>query len=239
MKSIVIPLAALLLLGQSVYAQETARTYIEGSLHMTFRNSYSRGNLDDWWAEKTGDPGRAVDQGSPAFFALEGRMMMPLVPGKLWMGTGIGFILPASHALWGSSLFYGGRQELVLKPQALSIRMPFRFRLEALEGLYAMISPAILVGWVTGTYSGPDNDYDFVLSPGIGFGLAAGAQFFFTESLGIDARAGLRLVKCHLSIKNPDSPTGYSKFLLSNGDDVLVNLGGLYLTIGVAFRMPI
>jgi hypothetical protein len=232
--SILIPLFLL----QPLLSQQTAHGYLTLTGSATFRNSYKRGNLDDWWAEQTTDPGRAVDQGSPAFFALEAGVSMPLTSDAVRMGATFGFILPASHALWGTSLFYGGRQELVLKPHIISIGMPFMFQLADIEGLYAKVHPALLMGWVTGSYSTPSYYVDIVMSPGIGFGLAGSVQYFFTDMIGVDFTLGFRAVKGGLTIKDSESPTGYSIYNLDNGDEVKVGLGGMYMTYGIVARLP-
>lgn len=220
----------------SIRAQETAKAYLTLTASASSFNNYRRGNLDDWWAEKVGS-GEQVDDGSPAFFALEAGMSLPLTSDAFRMGVTTGFIMPAEHSIWGSKVVYG--YTLVLKPHIISIGLPLTFKLMDVDGLYARVNPALLLGWVTGYYWGPSHDYDFVLSPGIGFGLAGSVQYFFNDLVGVDLTFGLRKVKGGLSIDDPESSTGTSIFLLENGDEVHVDLSGCYLTIGVVGRLPV
>ncbi|MFH1005935.1 MAG: hypothetical protein V1800_00350 [Candidatus Latescibacterota bacterium] len=218
-------------------AQETARGTLTVSASASFRNTYARGNLDDWWAERLDMPGEQVDDGSAALFTFDAGISLPLTSDALRMGASFGFIKPADHAIWGSKLVNAGT--LVLKPQIISIGMPFTFQVGETEGLYARFCPSLLLGWVTGTYWGSGYDFDFVASPGIGYGLAGGMQYFFTDMLGMDLTLGMRGVKGGLSIDDPDSPTGMSILNLSNGDEVHVDLGGFYLTVGIVARLPV
>jgi hypothetical protein len=238
MKSVYVFILIPIIFIQPLLSQKTAPGYLTVKASASYRNNYKRGNLDDWWSEQLGMPGEAVDDGSPAFFAIEGGISLPLTSDGLRMGAIMGFIKPADHSIWGSRQVYG--YNLVLKPHILSIGMPFMFPLADIEGLYAQVNPALLMGWVTGYYWSPYDDYDIVLSPGIGFGLAGSVQYYFHEMLGVDFTLGFRMgVKGGLSIDDPESPTGVSIFNLDNGDEVRVNLGGMYMTFGIVARLPV
>jgi hypothetical protein len=238
MKTIYACIIAPLFLFQPLFPQKTAPAYLTVTGHATFRNAYKRGNLDDWWSQQLGMSGEAVDDGSPAFFAFEAGLSLPLTGDDFRMGATFGLIKPAEHAIWGSRQVYG--YNLVLEPHIITIGMPIMFKLTDLEGLYARINPAILLGWVTGYYWSPYTELDFVMSPGIGFGLANSVQYFFTDMLGVDFTLGFRMgVKAGLSIDDPESPTGMSIMNLSNGDEVRVNLGGSYMVLGIVARLPI
>ena len=236
MKSIYVFILVPIIFVQPLLSQKTAPAYLTVTGISTFSNTYKRVNLDDWWSVQLGMSGEAVDDGSPAFFAFEAGLSLPLTSDAFRMGATIGFIKPADHSIWGSRQVYG--YNLVLKPHIISIGMPFMFQLADIEGLYAKVNPALLMGWVTGYYYSPYTDVDIVLSPGIGFGLAGSVEYFFTDMLGVDLTLGFRAVKGGLSIDDPESPTGVSIFNLSNGDEVHVNLGGMYMTFGVVARLP-
>ena len=78
MKSIYACILIPIILLQPLFPQKTAPAYLTVSGHATFRNAYQRGNLDDWWSQQLGMPGEAADDGSPAFFAFEAGLSLPL-----------------------------------------------------------------------------------------------------------------------------------------------------------------
>ena len=240
MRLMILSLAVSCLIPFVAEAQQAPSTdgkgYWEVTLSSTLLNSYSRGNLDDWWAEQTGDPDRKVDQGSPAFFALEGRQILPMPSGKSWLTMGGGIIFPADHALWGSSIFFGGFRRLVMQPTIISFNMTSVFNVESMDGLTAEFGGGMLIGWVTGEYVGTNFDYDVTLGPGLGFALTGGANYMINDQFGLSVKSGLRFLKTDLVIRDPDSPTGYSQFRLDNDDEVKPSLSGFYLTIGVTLR---
>jgi len=202
----------------------------------TLYNTYNRGNLDDLWAEVTGDPGRMVDQGSPAYFSFAGAVLFPMKPDELWVGASFEVAMPASHALWGTQTFFGGRQEIVLAPGLFSVGMPIRYRLGEGDRLFATATPAMLMGWVTGEYSSPSQFLNFTPSPAFGFGLAVGGEAMFSKNFGIDMKIGFRSLKTDLVYEDPSSGTGYSQPVLNNGDAVPVDLGGTYMVVGVSLH---
>ena len=224
-------------LTNPVKAQETQKSYLTVSASASRINDYNRGNLDDWWSEQLDMQGEKVDDGSPAFFSFQAGIYQTITSDAFLMGATVGFIKPPDHSIWGSKQVYG--YNLVLEPHILSISMPLMFRPIDVKGLYTVISPSLLLGWVTGYYWAPGYDVDIVISPGIGYGLSGSIQYYFTDMLGIDLTLGIRNVEGGLSINNPDSPTGMSIFNLDNGDEVHVDLGGTYMTFGIVGRLPV
>ena len=246
MKTKIAPLILAMLLafiGSSANAQPKpdvgAKAYLEFGAYGTLFNTYKRGNLDTWFAERTGDPTRQVDAGSPAFWDFEVGVLFPNPKDTFQFGVGAGLIIPPSHSLWGTQLFFGGRREVVLKPQIISFYTPFKVQLGEAQGFYVTVSPAMLMGWTTGTYTAPGTSLKFTASPGFGFGLSGGMELFFNESLGISFKAGIRFLKTDLVYENPASSTGYSQPLLSNGEKVKVDMGGTYLIAGLVLRLPL
>jgi hypothetical protein len=216
---------------------EVSKLEVVIGVYGTLTNSYARGNLDTWFGELTGDPDRQVDQGSPAFFGLEGAMLFPVRSDAILVGASLGMAIPASHALWGTELYYGGRQELELSPKIFSFGFPIRFQLGSSRRFYGTISPAMLMGWVTGTYSSSTSGLDFTASPTFGFGASVEGEVMFSKLLGATCRFGFRSLKADLAFEDGSSTTGYSQPLLSNGDEVQADLGGTYMTIGVALHL--
>jgi len=216
---------------------ERPRPQLVFGLHGTLSNSYSRGNLDTWFGERTGDPSREVDQGSPAFWGLEAAVFLPVKEDAVLVGASMGFVIPASHSLWGTQLYFGGRQELVLNPAILSVALPIKLQLGNSGRLYGTLAPSMLMGWVTGSYTSVGTDLVFTASPSFGFGLTAEAETMFSRMLGLDLRLGFRVLKADLAFENASSTTGYSQPLLNNGEEVQADLGGTYMTVGVSIHL--
>jgi|GEM_PF-4941364 len=202
----------------------------------TLMNTYHRGSLDKWFAERTGDASNKVDAGSPAFWQLGGAGYLVLGNPSYLLGIGVDLIIPPSHSLWGSDLD-GGRQELVLDPQIVSFSMPFKMEVAENSGIYLRIAPALLMGWVTGKYTSPAQSLDFVMAPGVGFGLAGGLDMLFAEFFGLTATAGFRVLQADLVYRDSGSSTGYSQPVLQNGNSVTVDMGGPYLTVGLLLHL--
>lgn len=208
---------------------------IELIFDSTLSNTYKRGNLDTWFSERTGDPDRQVDQGSPAFFGLGLAALFPNRTDTFQMGIGLGLILPPSHSLWGSQIYFGGRQELVLNPQIFCFFIPLKIQL--IKGMYLSVSPAMLMGWVTGDYDDGFNYLEFTPSPTFGFGVSGALELYFMKSLGLSFKYGFRNLTTNLCYKDPTSETGYSQPVLANGDEVKPDLGGYYMTVGLILRL--
>ena len=227
--------------GSSEPARETAvekpGPEFAFGLSGTLANSYNRGNLDTWFGELTGDPNEQVDQGSPAFFAFDAAMYMPVKGDAVLLGASAGVILPADHSLWGTELYFGGRQELVLDPMIFSVGMPIRFRLGGSGRFYGTVNPSMLMGWVTGTYTSSTTGLSFTASPGFGFGMSVEGEVMLSRLLGATCRFGIRALKTDLSFEDVTSSTGYSQPLLDNGEAVQADLGGSYMTIGVCLHL--
>lgn len=242
--------------GQSIYSVDMHRNVIQvqnqnneessGKTNIQFEigfnaslmNSYARGNLDTWFSERTGDPDRLVDRGSASFFELEATIFFASRDDAFQVGSGLGFILPKERSLWGTMTYFGGRQELALKPTIVSFNLPFRFQLGDASNLYMNLTPALLLGWVTGDYtdSGSGNALNFTPSPGIGFSLATKMELLTNNTFGFNLQLGYRMLNTDLVYEDSNSDTGYSQPLLNNGDEVVVDLSGLYAKGGLILR---
>jgi hypothetical protein len=223
-------------LSQDAASQRPNLEFVIG-VQGTLANSYNRGTLDTWFGEITGDPDREVDQGSPAFFALEAAMLFPVKKEAIAGGISMSVAIPASHALWGTQLYYGGRQELVLDPMIFSVGMPIRFQLGSSQRFFATVTPAMLMGWVTGTYTSSTTGLTFTASPSFGFGMSAEGEVMFSRLFGATCRFGFRRLKADLAFEDDSSSTGYSTPLLSTGEEVQADLGGTYFTMGIALHL--
>lgn len=211
---------------------------LEFGFYYSLMNSYNRGLLDEWFTEVTGDPSRLVDQGSPAFFSLSGTLFID-VSSNFAVGVGTDVLIASPHALWGSQIFWGGRQEIVLSPFIMGIKMPLRIKIGSAGMMMSITaSPALLMGWVTGTYdnSATSTYWDFTPSSKMGFGVSGGIETFFGKSFGMGVSMGYRSLTVGLSFEDPSSSTGYSTPVTSGGDPVTVDLGGTYITTGILIR---
>lgn len=211
---------------------------LELGFYYSLANSYNRGILDEWFSEVTGDPTRLVDQGSPAFYNASGTLFFN-ASNNFAVGVGADVHISAPHALWGSQIFWGGRQEIVLNPLIIGVKMPFRI----MTGGGAMsisltATPSLLMGWVTGTYENNASGtyWEFVPSSKMGFGISGGMEIFFGKGFGVGITAGMRMLTTGLAFDDPASETGYSTPITSTGDEVTVDLGGMYVMSGLLIR---
>ena len=218
--------------------QGVKKVSLEFGFYYSLMNSYARGVLDEWFTEVTGDPTRLVDQGSPAFFSLSGTLFIDISP-NFALGFGTDVHVASPHALWGSQIFWGGRQEIVLKPFIVGFKMPLRIKIGGAGMMMSLTaSPALLMGWVTGTY---DNSttltyWEFTPSSKMGFGVSGGIETFLGKSFGFGVNVGYRSLTVGLSFVDPSSSTGYSSPTTSGGELVTVDLGGTYMTTGLLIR---
>lgn len=211
---------------------------LELGFYYSLVNSYNRGLLDEWFAEVTGDPARLVDEGSPAFYNASGTLFFN-VSSNFAIGVGGDVHISAPHALWGSQIFWGGRQEIVLSPLIIGVKMPFRIMTGG-GGMSISLTatPSLLMGWVTGTYdnSASGTYWEFVPSSKMGFGISGGMEIFFGKGFGMGITAGMRMLTTGLAFDDPTSETGYSAPITSSGDEVTVDLGGMYVMTGLLIR---
>jgi len=196
----------------------------------TLNNSYTRGNLDTYFEERTGEPDRLVDDGSPAFWRIDGAVFLSLSK-KVKFGAGVAYFLPAPHALWGTFLYYGGRDEILLTPFMMAITMPLK--VDVMESITAVVCPELLVGGVGGYLKTSYLYHDYVLTFAVGFGLSGGVDFMFMKNMGVSFRMGFRSLKADLVWKDSTSSTGFSQPLLNNHDPVQADLSGSYMMIGI------
>jgi hypothetical protein len=189
-------------------------------------NTYRRGELDAWWSHQAGE---AADQGSAAFFMLEGAAYFPIRTDRLYVGAAASFQITVPHAIWGSQVFWGGNQEITLKPGLLSLSAPVRYFPLSSRNFSITAVPSLLFGWVSGShfYSDADIMFEEAFSPRmkIGAGLAAGAEYTFLKNLAVSLRAGLRALTVDLV------------WASTKEKETTVNLRGGYLIFGVAFRL--
>ena len=211
---------------------------LELGFYYSLMNSYNRGLLDEWFIEVTADPTRLVDAGSPAFYNMSGALFIDISP-IFALGFGTEVMISAPRALWGTQIFWGGRQEIALNPFIVGFKMPLRLKIGSTGMMLSITaSPMMLMGWVTGTYdnSATSTYWEFTPSSKMGFGASGGIETFFGKSFGVGMNVGFRSLTVGLSFKDPGSSTGYSTPILTSGTPVTVDLGGTYVTTGLLIR---
>jgi len=226
---------ASILNGQAT-ENDTSKIVYEITGSFNLKSIINRGDLDTFWRERTGGRRTAADNGSPAFYNFGMTILYPFSKGA-YLGAGMDFDIFGSHAIWGSDIFYGGGQSIVLKPKIVEIKTPIRFYLSEKESF--TLSPALLMGEVLGTWSGGYAEYDVSPQLTAGFGISLSTEYFFKKFLGVSVCVGMRMLKTPLAIVD-NSSSGFSYLLLNNNNRVQVDLGGSYLIIGAVldFHLP-
>jgi hypothetical protein len=199
---------------------------VDFSFFHTLENSYKRGSLDTYFQERTGNPSKRVDQGSPAFYKLEADLYFPIDSESFMLGMGLGCAMPPSHSLWGTDLYYGGRSELVMNPYIVNFSIPMKFRIIPDSGLFFTFSPDLLMGWVTGYLHTSNANINYQPYAKFGAGASVGMDYMFAKWIGLSMKAGVR------SLKTQPLYNGNSVPLLNNGSDVMVDLSGSYAMAG-------
>jgi hypothetical protein len=228
---------AVFFLGSSLYGQEK---YFELSGFATLNNSYLIGPPMQKWMNDD------IQSGSPAFFNIGGTSFFPLnTKNTVHLGVGMTFNIPPSHSIWGSNLYYGGRNELVLSPYMLSLDMPLRLGFGN-SGLSMTMDPALLMGFLGGKYSTNGNvnvegttmtgTFQTSLgSMGAGFGMALGAEFSL-GAFGIGIKYGARILKSAVYFNYNNGSKGVWS-PVENNKEIKLDLGGSYLSVGLMLRL--
>lgn len=213
-----------------------ASEFTEAFVYASMSNSFAIGDpLKEWMRDD-------MASGSPAFFNVGGTMYMNIDEiGENYIGVGFSLYIPPSHSIWGSTLYYGGRNELVLDPNIFSLNLPFRHRFKNSD-LSVTIEAALLITILGGYYSTVDGvlvDTTLVTgtmetnigSMGMGMGLSAGAEYYF-GFFGLGAKLGYRFLNSGLNFDSEAGP--WSPQL--DGDAVGIDLSGVYMTVGALIK---
>jgi len=202
------------------------RTIFELGGYTSIINTYRRGELDAWWENQTG---KAADQGSAAFFMLEGAAYFPIRTDRLYLGAAASLHIPRPQAIWGSQVSAEGRQEVTIKPVLLSLSLPIRYFPLSSKTLSITAVPSLLFGWANGTYftsdAGGTFQENFWPRMKIGMEIAAGVEYAFLKNLAVSVRAGLRALTVALVWES------------TKEKKATLDLGGGAIIIGIAFRL--
>lgn len=217
------------------------KDYTEVYAYTTIMNSYSIGTpLQNWFGDD-------IQSGSPAFFNVGANMYTGLdAQGTLLLGIGLSLNIPPSHSIWGSNLGFGFRDELVLSPYILSLDLAVRYAVKELEGLSVTVSPSLLLSLLSGdldwsgnislsngTLVGPATYNTNMGSIGMGFGISAGAEYYF-GMFGLSLKLGYRILNSGLMF---DSSLGSWSMVDPGGNAIGLDLGGLYGAVGILVKL--
>jgi len=231
--------------GKALATDEEAmpKNYFEIFAYGSLNNSFNIGTpLQQWMGDD-------IQSGSPAFANVGGIMFLGIDDeNTMFLGVGMSMNLPPSHSIWGSNLYYGGRDELVLNPYILSLDIPFRYAFKGIDGFSLTVEPSLLMAFLTGYYTlgtghnlvvngvtlyPPDTFPANMGSMGVGFGMSLGAEYYF-GMFGLGAKFGFRMLQSALNYDStaagPWSPTDGS------GNVIGIDLGGSYMTIGIMMK---
>lgn len=205
----------------------------------TLNNSYLIGTAMQKWMNDD------IGSGSPAFYNVGFANFSSLNESNTsFLGVGFSINIPPSHSIWGSNLYYGGRNELVLNPYILSVGIPYRYAFRP-SGFSLTLDPSLLMSVLTGKYStngnitidGKNLTGTFSTnmgSMGIGFGLGLGAEYHF-GFFGLGVKYGMRFLNSAVYF-NDDSVGAWSP-TDSNKNNIKLNLGGSYLSVGIMLKI--
>lgn len=216
-------------------AAETSkpRTINEFSAAFNLYNGFNIGDkLKNWM-------GSSIASGSPAFFNFEWKIFPSVDPKQsLYWGVGVSMDIPASHAIWGSSWSGFNRTEIHFEPYILSFNVPIRMNLIK-DSLTMTLVPSFLLAYCTGGYTGPIGTAPLGMYPasaiGYGYGGYIGMELYMSDNLGVEAKAGARAMSAAINI-DTGSHGGYMTPTDSSGDDITLDLGGFYMTVGGIFK---
>ena len=199
-------------------------------------NTYKRGNLDEFWQMLNNDPSELVDNGSSGFFVFKiGLLLNPETLAKNWLGAEVQLLMTNSHAIWGTNLFYGGRNEVYYSLTSFNIVMPYKRALDEKSNVLLVIEPGFDMGFMNGKISTTTGVYDQAFTVGPGGHIATGMDLIIARSINVWGRVGYRILKVNEMHANPSSTTGYSSFYVNglDGETVKVDWSGLFLSIGL------
>jgi len=230
----------LFFLGCYVYAQETNKNEIISQYYIgagySFVNSYAIGNLLDFWQNRpNNDPNEEIEQATGIFSFRMG--MQNCISQKHWVGTELQIVITPTHALWGTNLFYGGRNEIYYRAYFANICLTYGYAIDRNSKMLIVFEPGLDIGTMTGTISTTTDYYEQAFSVGLGGHGALGLDCRCTNNMSANIRIGYRFIKLDEMHKDESSSTGYSTFYVegTSGETVEVDWSGSYMTIGITF----
>jgi hypothetical protein len=199
-------------------------------------NSYNIGNVLDFW-QNMNDDTRTIEQATGFFIFKVGSLSK--LNEKNWLGVECQFGMTPSHSIWGTNLFYGGRNEIYYSAMFLNIALSYAGALDKNNKIFFVIEPGLDLGTMTGSVSINNYYYEQSLTFGIGGHGAVGLDFIMGKNFTTNLRCGYRFMTIDETHQDDNSDTGFSSFYVngSSGETVKVDWSGLYMTLGASISI--
>ncbi|MFC2111211.1 hypothetical protein ACFLQ5_02030 [Bacteroidota bacterium] len=202
-------------------------------------NRYKIGNALEFWQRVNGDNSEVIDQAS-GFFILKLGYLDNIDKNKThWLGMDGQIVITPSHALWGTTLGFGFRNEIHFKAMFMNIALQYGYAMDKNKNALFIIEPGLDLGTMTGTISINNTYYEQSSAFGVGGHFAIGVDYFINKNFTANFRLGYRGVSINETHRDENSETGYSSFYVNgkNGENVKVNWSGIYSTMGVCLSL--
>lgn len=180
-----------------------------------------------------GRPGNDPALQRPATFGIN-LVALGRLADSVRVGSGVGYHRASAPASLRASNASGATGEVLLIPGMVTVPVVMKL---ALGGVEAVLEPALVVGWVTGTiYRSGTTRLDYDSSPGLGAQLAAGLDLRIMGPVSFSFRAGIRALRPSL--------VGVRAFVaqgppeqLAHPEAVDVDLSGPFWNVGLSLRL--
>jgi len=206
-------------------------------------NSYKMGNLEEFWQYITRNPSIAAPLAATGILAVNMGSMSSLdSAGKNWMGVEGQFVsTSSSHTIWGTNLFYGGKDEVYFNAKFINIVLSYGRILDTKNNLLLIIEPGLDIGLMGGKIIVNSKIYEQSFAVGVGGHMAVGINYMFSKHIGATARLGYRFIKIDETHQDTSSTTGYSSFYANgkDGETVKVDWSGMYFTVGLVLSFNV
>ncbi|WP_258105710.1 hypothetical protein [Marinoscillum sp. MHG1-6] len=204
-------------------------------------NRYNIGNALDFWRRVNGSNSEEIDQATGMFYF--GFSVLNQIDERNWLGVSDNIVIAADHALWGTNLYFGGRNEMYFRAFMMNISMFYGRAFQDNGPLLLIIEPGLDIGMMNGGITLNNNAYTVSPSFGLGGHGAIGFDYMIGENFILHSRLGYRFIKMDEAHEDSSSATGYSSFYVNgtDGETVKVDWSGAFFTIGasIAFNKEI
>lgn len=207
-------------------------THANISINYAGAITFDPGSVSEYFREVSGE---TLSTQNPSALSVGIDGYLPLST-DLFTGLGAFMIFPLSPVK-GLKDDTTTRQEMKLYPMMAQIRVPFS---KAFSGEFSSYAAAALyIGWATGVYSdtGASISRDIVISPGIGWGVDAGVNYFPFGIIGFNLEGTYRNLTVPLPYRDSYSASGTSYFTLADSGMAALDLVGFGLKIGIAVKL--
>ena len=214
--------------------QYISKLFIGGGFSLL--NRYKIGNALDFWQNITGDPSREIAQSTGFFIFRVGYLDQLTKNKKHWIGLNVQAVLTPSHAIWGTQIFFGGKNEIYFKAFFANLALTYAIAVDPKKNALIIIEPGLDIGYMKGMITINNKSYEQTRTFGVGWHGATGVDYLIGKNLMANFRVGYRSISIKETHEHADSETGYQTFFVdgNDGETVKVDWSGLFVTIGVS-----